>query len=89
MFGAALDRPALVELTQQDLSGGPLSYGITLGLVGTRALAGAMLVGRTRLNPTQANFLGGIGMQAAGDFVIGISPWLGTSGGRPPRESVS
>ncbi|MFG2736437.1 MFS transporter [Streptomyces carpaticus] len=76
-FGAGLDRAALVQLTQQDLSAGPLGYGLSLGLIAVGALLGSVLTGRWRkLDATAKVFLGGVVIQAVGHFAIGVSPWF-------------
>lgn len=76
-FCTAMDRPAVLALTERDLSGGPAAYGMTLGFVGVGGLVGALVAGRwARLKPSRAIFLLCIGIQALGHLVMGVSPLL-------------
>ncbi|MDX2547621.1 MFS transporter [Streptomyces sp. WI04-05B] len=79
-FGAALDRPALVVLTQHNLGGSGVGYGLALGGVSFGVLAATVLMGRWRLlTPSATVLLIGVALEALGHLAMGLSPmvsWL-------------
>ncbi|MFB9903165.1 MFS transporter [Allokutzneria oryzae] len=68
-LAAAMDRPALVALTQGELDAGGLGYGIALGAISIGVLAAAAFGGKQL-------FLTGILLQAAGHLLFGLAPWI-------------
>jgi MFS family permease len=76
-FAAAVDRPAVVALTQDDLPGGGGGYGLLLGMISIGALAVSLGVGRLKaLSATTGVFIAGLLVQVVGHLGLGLSPWL-------------
>ena len=76
-FAAAVDRPAVVALTQDDLPGGGGGYGLLLAMISIGALAVSLGVGRFKaLSATTGVFIAGLLVQVAGHLGLGLSPLL-------------
>jgi MFS family permease len=74
-FAAALDRPALVVVTQRDFASNSVAYGLALGGVSIGALLATLLMGRTRLlAPSAAVLVVGVSVEAAGHLGMGLAP---------------
>ncbi len=76
-FSAAVDRPAVVALTQDNLPGGGGGYGLLLAMISIGALVVSLGVGRIKaLSATAGVFIAGILVQVVGHLGLGLSPWL-------------
>jgi MFS family permease len=77
LFTTALDRPALVILTQERFHAGPGGYGLTLAMVCLGVLVSGILLRLEVVRPVGGTFLAAIGLQGLAHIAIGVSPSLG------------
>jgi len=77
LFCTALDRPAVVILTQDQFGAGPGGYGLTLALVSLGVLVSGILLRFEVVLPVARTFLASIVLQGLAHVSMGLSPNLG------------
>jgi MFS family permease len=77
LFCAAMDRPAVVILTQDQFDAGPGGYGMTLAMVSVGVLVSGILLRFEVVLPVARTFLASIVLQSLAHVTMGLSPNIG------------